>query len=129
MLGHFPFKLNWHRPQKGPHQTAQHSDHGASEIEAGAVATATEQGRPPIIDRVCMIFSVLMPMTALPQIHLIYTSHNVSGVSLLMWIFDGLGVIPFLIFGIVHKERQLIILNGLWLTMQGIIIAGILMYR
>lgn len=82
-----------------------------------------------MIDRICMLFSVAMPLTAIPQIHLIYTTKNVSGVSLLMWVFYCVGVIPFLIFGIVHKERQLIVLNTLWLIMQLIVIAGIMMYR
>lgn len=46
-----------------------------------------------------------------------------------MWFFYVIGVIPFLIYGITHKEKPLIILNVLWLIAQIIIITGILMYR
>ncbi len=81
-----------------------------------------------IVDKTCMIFSVIMPLTTIPQIHLIYTEKHATGVSLLMWIFYCVGVIPFLFYGILHKERQLIILNTLWLIAQIIIIIGILKY-
>lgn len=80
------------------------------------------------VDKICLIFSVVMPLTTIPQIHLIYTEKHATGVSLLMWVFYCIGVIPFLLYGILHKERQLIILNSLWLVAQIIIIIGIVMY-
>lgn len=80
------------------------------------------------VDKTCLIFSVIMPMTTIPQIHLIYTEKHATGVSLLMWIFYCIGVIPFLCYGIIHKERQLVILNSLWLVAQIIIIIGIMTY-
>ena len=81
-----------------------------------------------IVDKACLIFSVIMPLTTIPQIHLIYTEKHANGVSLLMWILYCIGVIPFLCYGILHKERQLIILNTLWLIAQIIVIIGILKY-
>ena len=81
-----------------------------------------------IVDRTCLVFSVLMPLTTVPQIYLIYSEKHATGVSLLMWIFYCIGVIPFLVYGIVHKERQLIILNTLWMIAQIIMIIGILLY-
>lgn len=80
------------------------------------------------LDKVCLLFSVLMPATTIPQIWDIFVYQIVDGLSLLMWILYTIGVIPFLIYGIVHKEKPLIVLNVLWLIAQVTIITGILMY-
>jgi|AntRauTorcE11897_2_1112592.scaffolds.fasta_scaffold21382_2 uncharacterized protein with PQ loop repeat len=81
------------------------------------------------LDNICIVFSVLMPATTIPQILIIYKHHQVDGLSLTMWLLYCVGVIPFLIYAIVHKEKPLIILNILWLIAQIVIITGILIYR
>ncbi len=81
-----------------------------------------------LLDKTCIFFSVLMPATTLPQIYKIYATQNVVGLSLSMWVLYTIGVIPFLLYGIVHKEKPLIILNVLWLIAQFVIIVGILLY-
>lgn len=70
-----------------------------------------------------------MPSTTIPQIWKIYYYQVVDGLSLLMWVLYCIGVIPFLIYGIVHKEKPIIILNVLWLIAQITIIIGILIYH
>ena len=80
------------------------------------------------LDDTCIVFSVLMPSTTIPQIWRIFAYQKVDGLSLLMWVLYCVGVIPFFIYGIVHREKPLIILNVLWLIAQVTIITGILMY-
>lgn len=80
------------------------------------------------LDQVCLLFSVLMPATTIPQIFKIYSTQDVTGLSLSMWVLYTIGVIPFLIYGIVHKEKPLVLLNILWLIAQVVIITGILLY-
>lgn len=81
-----------------------------------------------VLDKTCIFFSVLMPATTIPQIYKIYSSQDVTGVSLSMWVLYSIGVIPFLLYGIVHKEKPLVILNILWLIAQVVIITGIVIY-
>jgi len=81
-----------------------------------------------LLDNICMVFSVIMPATTIPQIYKTYVYQNAAGVSLWMWILYSIGVIPFLIYGIVHKAKPLIILNILWLIVQVIMIVGVLLY-
>ena len=80
------------------------------------------------LDNICLLFSVFMPLTTIPQIYKIFTYQLVDGLSLLMWVLYCIGVIPFLIYGIVHREKPIIILNVLWLIAQITIIIGIIMY-
>lgn len=81
-----------------------------------------------LIGKICTVFAVLMPLTTLPQIILLYTSHDASGLSLAMWVMYSIGVVPFLLFGVLYRHTQLIVLNSLWLIMQFVIITGIVVY-
>lgn len=69
-----------------------------------------------------------MPLTALPQVWLLYSTKETAGLSLTMWVLYCIGCIPFLLFGYIYKHRQLIVLNTMWLMVQGIMITGIIMY-
>ncbi len=89
----------------------------------------TKKDEKRLINRVCSVFAILMPLTTLPQISLLYTSKDAHGLSLLMWILYTIGCIPFLLFGIIYRHKQLVVLNVLWLAVQIIMIIGILMYR
>ena len=82
-----------------------------------------------MINRICAVFAVLMPMTTLPQIYMLYKGHDTHGLSLSMWVLYSIGCIPFLAFGIIYKHAQLILLNVLWLIVQAAMIIGILIYR
>lgn len=81
-----------------------------------------------LINRVCSVFAVLMPMTTIPQIYLLYSSKNAAGLSLAMWVLYTIGCIPFLLFGYIYKHRQIVVLNTLWLIVQVVMIVGILLY-
>lgn len=81
-----------------------------------------------LIDKICYFASVFMPATAIPQIHQLYTTRDADSLSLLMWVLYLVGVIPFLLFGILHKEKQLVVLNVLWLIVTIVIIVGILLF-
>jgi uncharacterized protein with PQ loop repeat len=88
----------------------------------------TKKKEKQLINRVCAVFAVFMPLTTLPQIIQLYTTHDASGLSLLMWILYSIGVIPFLLFGIIYRHSQLIVLNTLWLVVQAIMIVGIVIF-
>jgi len=89
----------------------------------------TKKNEKRLINRICAVFAVLMPLTVLPQIHLLYTTQNASGLSLAMWILYSIGCVPFLLFGYIYKLPQLIVLNAMWLAMQAVMIVGILLYQ
>jgi uncharacterized protein with PQ loop repeat len=88
-----------------------------------------KQKEKRMINRLCAVFAVLMPLTTMPQIIQIYTTKNVSGLSLSTWILYTIGCIPFLLFGLMYRHKQLVVLNALWMVMQVVIIVGILLYR
>lgn len=75
------------------------------------------------------IAAVIHPLTALPQVYDIYTSHNVAGISLWTWIgFVVIGFV-FLAYGITHRLKPIVLTQVLWFIVDLTVITGILLYR
>ncbi len=82
-----------------------------------------------IIDRLMSVAAVVHPLTALPQVYSVYSTHDVSGISLWTWLgFMLLGLI-FLSYGIVHKIKPFIVTQVLWFVIDFLIVIGVLIYR
>lgn len=82
-----------------------------------------------VVDRLMGCAAVLQPITGIPQIYKIYTTHVVAGISILSWfglLFFGL---IFLSYGIVHKMKPYILLQFIWFAIDIAVITGILIYR
>ena len=75
-----------------------------------------------------MVAALIYPFTALPQVYNIWILQNVAGVSLASWIMWFIFLIPFLIYGIIHKLKQIIVLNSLWMVIDTLVISGIIIY-
>lgn len=85
--------------------------------------------KPGLLDALVNIAAIVHPLTALPQVYEIYTSHDVTGVSLLTWFgFMFIGFI-FLAYGISHRLRPIIVTQILWFIVDLLVIIGILLYR
>ena len=82
-----------------------------------------------IIDRLMGVAAVVHPLTAVPQIYSIYSTHNVSGISLWTWLgFMILGLI-FLSYGILHNIKPLIVTQVLWFIVDLLVVIGVMMYQ
>lgn len=64
----------------------------------------------------------------LPQLSKIWLGKNVSGLSLTSWVGMTLGSIIWLVYGILHKQKPLIVVNLMIFLLQLFIVAGIIMY-
>ena len=81
-----------------------------------------------IFDVFIVFVAVIGPLTALPQLYSIFAYESVQGVSLLTWFFSTIFPIPWLIYGIVHKEKPLIISSVLWIVVSFLIVIGVMMF-
>lgn len=81
------------------------------------------------VDKLMATAAVLHPITALPQVILLYSNKDASGLSIFMWIgFLILGVI-FMAYGIAHRLKPYILMQILWLVIDIAVIIGIIKYR
>lgn len=81
------------------------------------------------IDRVVSVVAFIGPLTSVPQIVEIWlVDRNAQGVSLMTWLGFMLMAAVWLIYGIVHKQRPIIISNALWIVAQGLVVLGALRF-
>jgi len=82
-----------------------------------------------VIDNLMTVAAVVHPLTAVPQVVKIYTSHDVSGVSIWTWLgFMALGLV-FLAYGLAHQLKPFILTQILWFIVDTLVVVGILLYR
>lgn len=81
------------------------------------------------IDRVVTAVAFLGPLTSLPQIiEIWFVDRSAAGVSVLTWSAFVVMAAVWLLYGIVHKQRPIIISNALWIVAQSLIVAGALRF-
>lgn len=80
------------------------------------------------IERYALAAGIVQPLITLPQIVDIYSNQSARDVSLITWMgYLAFGLV-FLVYGIVFNLRPIWIGQVVWVTMQTIIVIGILKY-
>ena len=88
----------------------------------------TQQGKIAV-DRLMSLAAVAHPLMGTPQVYAIYSTHNVTGISLLTWIgFMVLGLI-FLLYALIHNIKPLITTQVLWFIVDFLVVFGVILYR
>lgn len=80
------------------------------------------------LDRLMYAVGVLAPFALLPQAVRLYATKSSAGISLATWVLLALSNILWLMYGIVHKDKPIIIAHSLFIVMDASIIAGALAY-
>lgn len=80
------------------------------------------------LDRFLMIVAFVAPATSIPQIVKIFRTQDATGVSALSFGMFAIFNIPWIIYGIAHKEKPILVMYILWLISNGLITIGTLMY-
>lgn len=81
------------------------------------------------IDRLVTAVAFIGPLTSLPQIiEIWFVDRNAAGVSVLTWSGFVLMAVVWLAYGIVHRQRPIIISNALWIVAQGLVVLGALRF-
>ena len=80
------------------------------------------------IDHLIYVFTIIVPVMTLPQVYKIWFYQTAEGVSLVTWGVLFVNAFVWLSYGIVHKEKPLIILNICLIAINGAIVLGILLF-
>lgn len=78
-----------------------------------------------LFDLLVMVVSVVYPLSAIPQAISVFQG-NTEGVAALSWIFFFVCAALFLIYGIKRKVLPMVISNSIWVVMDSLVVAGIL---
>lgn len=82
-----------------------------------------------LLDSVVFVAGVIGPLMTLPQIILIYSTHSAANVSAVTWFGYAVLDMPWILYGIVHKEWPIVSTYWLWLAMNLIVGIGAILYR
>ena len=81
------------------------------------------------LDKLTFVVGVIGPFTVLPQIYSIYTTKSAAGVSLATWALIFIVTFPWILYGIAHKEKSIIVSFILWEVVNLAVVVGVLLYR
>ena len=80
------------------------------------------------LDKLIYLVGVSGPIMTLPQLYKIWIEQNASGVSLVSWSWYLIIAFIWSLYGIVHKEKPIIVTNALWIFIEIFIVLGIIIY-
>jgi|TARA_B100002003_G_scaffold31051_2_gene26165 uncharacterized protein with PQ loop repeat len=81
-----------------------------------------------MIDQIIYLFAFTVPLVTLEQIWKIWVEKSASGVGLITWIVFTINAVVWLAYGIVHKEKPLIISSVLWIIVDIMVVIGVVLY-
>jgi len=80
------------------------------------------------LDYVMYAVGVLAPLALLPQVIQIYATKNASGISLATWVLLAFFNILWVLYGIAHKDKPIIIAHVLFAILNTLVAVGALLY-
>ncbi|MGC1176593.1 MAG: PQ-loop domain-containing transporter [Candidatus Saccharimonadales bacterium] len=81
------------------------------------------------LDKLTFIVGVIGPFTVLPQIYTIFTTQSAKGVSLATWALIFIVTFPWILYGMAHKEKSIIVSFILWEVVNLAVVVGVLLYQ
>lgn len=81
-----------------------------------------------VIDRIIVFAAVLEPMFVLPQALQIYRTRSADGVSIMTWLGLSLLTAVWVWYAYEHKEKMVLLYQGLFLTFNTLVIIGAIIY-
>ncbi len=81
-----------------------------------------------VIDALIFVIAFAGPMTTAPQAIRIFITHNAQGVSVATWFLYVLVQGAWLLYGIAHRNKPIIISNILWIFWQSLVMIGAIIY-
>ena len=72
--------------------------------------------------------AIVEPLFSLPQAYQIYHDQAATSVSILSWLGFELMTLIWLWYGVVHKEKMILIYQGLFFIIDGSVLVGAIYY-
>lgn len=88
----------------------------------------SQSGYVIFLDKLTFVVGIIGPFTVLPQSYAIYSTHSAHGVSLATWSLIFIVTFPWVLYGIAHKDRSIIVSFILWEVMNLSVVIGVLLY-
>ena len=80
------------------------------------------------LDKLTFVAGVIGPFTVLPQIYSIFSTKSAQGVSFVTWLLIFIVTFPWILYGVAHKDKSIIVSFILWEVVNMTVVIGVLMY-
>lgn len=80
------------------------------------------------LDKVTLVIGVVGPATVIPQIYSIYSTGSAEGVSAVTWFLMFLVTLPWIFYGMAHKDKTLMVSFTLWEVVNLTVAVGAIIY-
>jgi uncharacterized protein with PQ loop repeat len=80
------------------------------------------------LDKLTFVVGIIGPFTVIPQSYSIFTTKSAAGVSLTTWLLIFVVTFPWILYGIAHKDKSIIVSFILWEIVNLSVVIGVLMY-
>lgn len=80
------------------------------------------------LDKLTFIVGIIGPFTVLPQIYTIFSTKSAAGVSLETWALIFIVTFPWILYGMAHKERSIVVSFALWEVVNLAVVIGVMIY-
>src|SRR5580693_9302406 len=80
------------------------------------------------LDKLTFVVGVIGPFTVLPQIYSIFSTKSAAGVSLTTWALIFIVTFPWILYGVAHKDKSIIVSFSLWEVVNLTVVVGVLLY-
>ena len=82
-----------------------------------------------VLDSIVYVAGVLGPIFTLPQVLQIYSTHQADGVSALSFFMWALLDVPWIVYGLAHRERPIVYTYALWFLANATVAVGAVIYQ
>jgi uncharacterized protein with PQ loop repeat len=92
------------------------------------VLISARKAKPLLVDRLTYAAAIIEPIITIPQVIVIFRDQTAAGVSLFSWVGYQLMTLVWIWYAIVHKDRLILIYQGLFFIVQTAVIIGGIIY-
>ena len=87
-----------------------------------------QSGIVRFLDKLVYAAGIIAPAMMIPQLILLYGEKNADGIAPITWLAIGILNIPWILYGIAHKEKPLVMTYILWIICNGLMFVGAVIY-
>ena len=89
----------------------------------------SHKGNNHLIDELIYIVAFIGPLMTIPQVTTIWLERKVEGISIITWSSYVVLAIFWISYGLIHKEKPIILANFLFLFVNTTIVIGVLIFN
>lgn len=80
----------------------------------------------PHVDRMVMLLGIVYPLAMAPQLYNVWALHRTAGLSGITSVIGLLASIIWAVYGLLHRQRPILIANLVWMCVHAAMAVGIL---